>query len=72
MLTSYAVKCPHPGCNWRGNRIPRVNNELWHGQMNGKRTVVEFECPRCGGEWQAQVVGDDVRPLPVQQPAATR
>ncbi len=62
MLTSYLVKCPHFGCDWFGSLLPRGNPEA--GQT---AQVVVFECPHCGGEWQARVRGDDVIPLPLPE-----
>jgi hypothetical protein len=29
--------------------------------------IVCFSCPRCKEEWQAQVIGDDVKPLPDEE-----
>jgi hypothetical protein len=29
--------------------------------------VAVFKCPRCDQEWRAQVVGDDVKPLPAEE-----
>jgi hypothetical protein len=66
MLTSYMVRCPHFGCKWHGNLIPRINAEPWHGQATGRKPVVVFECPSCHGEWQARIIGDDVQPLPLE------
>lgn len=66
MLTSYRVACPHLGCGWHGNMIPRHHSEPWHGQALGNKAIVVFECPRCHGEWNARVVGDDVKPYPVE------
>jgi hypothetical protein len=66
MLTSYMMKCPHAGCNWFGNLIPRINQELYHGQAGRKASIVEFRCPRCQTAWKARMVGDDVKPLPAE------
>jgi hypothetical protein len=68
MLTSYLVKCPHPGCDWFGSLLPRTDLEAWRGYSPTK-SVVEFQCPRCQRDWRARVVGDDVQPLALQ-PAA--
>jgi hypothetical protein len=35
-----------------------------------KKKEVVFECPKCGGVWHARMVGDDVRPLPLQEVVA--
>jgi hypothetical protein len=32
--------------------------------------TVKFRCPRCHGEWRARLVGDDVKPLPVEEAVA--
>ena len=59
MLTSYLVKCPHLDCNWFGSLLPLGDTEAWRGSTPTK-SMVMFQCPRCQGEWQARVVGDDV------------
>lgn len=66
MLTSYVVTCPHLGCNWSGSLLPRGDAESWRGSLPTTKTVV-FQCPQCEGEWQAQVVGDDVVSLPLEE-----
>ena len=70
MLTDYMVKCPHLGCNWAGSLLPRNNREAWRAAVPTIQEVT-FECPRCHGEWHAQVIGDDVKPLPVVETAAS-
>ena len=66
MLTSYMVTCPHEGCHWSGSLLPQINREAWRGATVNTRTVL-FQCPQCGGHWHARVVGDDVKPLPLQE-----
>jgi len=67
MLTSYVVKCPHLGCDWFGSLLPCGDVKAWTA---GNRSIVRFQCPQCQGEWNARVVGDDVRPLPLEEVAA--
>jgi hypothetical protein len=66
MLTSYLVHCPHAGCNWFGSLLPAANAEAWRSATPTTKVVV-FECPQCHGQWQARVVGDDVKALPLQE-----
>jgi hypothetical protein len=68
MLTDYMVKCPHPDCRWTGSLLPSRNREAWLSAAPKTREVV-FECPRCRREWHAQLVGEDVRNLPLEEPA---
>jgi hypothetical protein len=70
MLTSYLVRCPHVGCNWFGSLLPRDNTEAWRWAIPTAKVVV-FECPQCHGEWHARVVGDDVKPLPLEELVTT-
>lgn len=65
MLTDYLVKCPHSGCGWFGSLFPKGNREAWRAAVPSVREVT-FECPRCHGEWHAQVIGDDVKALPLE------
>jgi hypothetical protein len=69
MLTSYLVKCQHFGCNWFGSLLPRSDVEAWHGAFPNSSVVV-FQCPQCLGEWRARVVGDDVKPMPLEEVTA--
>src|SRR5262249_29738046 len=64
MLTDYMVTCPHVGCHWSGSLLPSRNREAWLSAIPKPGTTV-LECPRCQGEWFAEVVGDDARPLPL-------
>ena len=64
MLTDYMVTCPHVGCHWSGSLLPSRNREAWLSAIPKTRIII-FECPRCHGEWHAEVVGDDARPLPL-------
>jgi hypothetical protein len=66
MLTDYMVTCPHPGCHWSGSLLPSRNREAWRAAAPTTHHIV-FECPRCHGEWHAELVGDDVRPLPLEE-----
>jgi hypothetical protein len=66
MLTSYLVKCPHAGCDWFGSLLPSRNTESWRASVPTTPIAV-FQCPRCEREWRARVVGDDVRPLPLDE-----
>jgi hypothetical protein len=66
MLTDYMVHCPH--CRWSGSLLPSRNREAWRSAVPSTHEVV-FECPRCRGEWHARLVGDDVRPLPLEEVA---
>jgi hypothetical protein len=68
MLTSYLVRCPHLDCGWQGSLLPQGDPAAWKGSQPSTSLVV-FECPRCGGEWQARIVGDDVVPLPLSEMA---
>jgi hypothetical protein len=67
MLTSYMVKCPHAGCGWFGSLLPRSNADSWCGAIPTVDEAV-FQCPRCRNEWRAKVRGDDVEPLPIEEP----
>jgi hypothetical protein len=69
MLTSYWVSCPHSGCHWFGSLLPQNDVEAWHGAVP-VRGVVVFQCPHCHGEWRAQMVGEDVVPLPLEEISA--
>jgi hypothetical protein len=69
MLTDYMVRCPHVGCGWYGPLFPKGNREDFRPALPSCREVT-FECPRCHGEWHARVIGDDVKPLPVEELAA--
>jgi hypothetical protein len=66
MLTSYLVKCPHFGCGWFGSLLPSGSPEAWRGSVPAT-PVVSFQCPKCGQEWHARVIGDDVKPLPLEE-----
>jgi hypothetical protein len=66
MLTSYYVTCPHSSCDWQGSLLPRGDSNSWRGSVPSTSLVV-FECPQCGGEWQGRVVGEDVVPLPLAE-----
>jgi predicted RNA-binding Zn-ribbon protein involved in translation (DUF1610 family) len=66
MLTSYMVTCPHHECGWQGSLLPRGDSNVWKGSVPTTSRVV-FECPQCGHEWPARVVGDDVVPLPLRE-----
>ena len=63
MLTDYIVHCPHVGCGWHGPLFPRGNRDNFKPATPSCHEVV-FECPRCHREWHAEVIGDDVHPLP--------
>ncbi len=65
MLTDYMVTCPHPGCHWSGSLLPSRNREAWRAATPTTHDIV-FECPRCRREWHAELVGDDARPLPLE------
>lgn len=67
MLTSYLVRCPHPGCDWFGSLLPAVPSWQEPRQPQG---IVNFECPQCHGEWHARLVGDDVEVLPLEELAS--
>jgi hypothetical protein len=69
MLTDYMVTCPHVGCHWTGSLLPKTNRDAWR---NALPTILltSFECPRCHGEWQARIVGDDAVPLPLVEEVA--
>ena len=70
MLTSYLVKCPQTGCDWFGSLLPRGDAAAWPGYAP-TRSIVVFECPRCGVEWSARVVGEDVVPVAVEELSVT-
>ncbi len=63
MLTSYLVRCPQAGCGWRGSLLPSRDKDSWRHSVPTVPIAV-FECPKCRHEWRAQIVGDDVKPLP--------
>ena len=67
MLTSYLVRCPHFGCNWFGSLLPKGDSEAWRGAVPAANVVV-FQCPQCQSEWRARVRGDEVEPLPMEEP----
>jgi hypothetical protein len=69
MLTSYLVACPHVGCHWTGSLLPCRNTDAWSGSVP-RTNIAVFECPSCGQQWKARIVGDDVKPLPLEEPAA--
>lgn len=64
MLTSFLVKCPHPGCDWFGSLLPRENADSWFGAVPSV-TETAFECPQCHRDWHARVHGDDIEMLPL-------
>jgi hypothetical protein len=66
MLTDYMVTCPYTHCRWRGSLLPSGDGKAFRAALPTTR-VVEFQCPRCHGEWHAQVIGDDVKPLPIEE-----
>ena len=66
MLTDYIVHCPHVGCGWYGPLFPQGNRDAFRPARPSCREVI-FECPRCQGEWHAEVIGDDVKSLPVEE-----
>jgi hypothetical protein len=66
MLTDYMVSCPYPGCRWSGSLLPSRNRDAWLSATPTTREVV-FQCPRCRREWYAALIGDDVRPLPLDE-----
>ena len=68
MLTSYLVRCPHADCRWFGSLMPEAKVEAWHGTIP-VQPQVRFRCPKCRGEWRARMVGEDVRPLPLEKVA---
>jgi hypothetical protein len=63
MLTSYLVSCPHLGCGWFGSLLPS-HSPGSPPVVTG--SVVTFHCPQCETEWRAQVIGDDVHSLPLE------
>lgn len=65
MLTDYMVTCPHPGCHWSGSLLPQRNRDAWNAAQPTTHHIV-FECPRCHREWHAELVGDDAKPLPLE------
>jgi hypothetical protein len=66
MLTSYLVACPHVGCNWSGSLLPCRNTDAWTSLIP-TTSIAVFQCPRCDREWRGRIVGDDVKPLPVEE-----
>jgi hypothetical protein len=66
MITSYWVHCPHSGCNWSGNLLPRDDHHVWDAALPSKK-VVTFHCPRCDTDIPARVKGDDVIPLLLEE-----
>jgi hypothetical protein len=67
MLTSFWVRCPHAGCQWSGNLLPREEKQVLAAAVPSKK-IVKFTCPRCQGEFLGRVKGDDVIPLPLEEP----
>jgi hypothetical protein len=70
MLTSYLVSCPHFGCGWNGSLLPCRNAEAWRG-FTPTTSIAVFECPRCQRLWRGRIVGDDIKPLPLEELAET-
>jgi hypothetical protein len=66
MLTDYMVTCPYSGCHWSGSLLPSRNRDAWKAAAPTTHDVL-FQCPRCGGQWHAVLIGDDVRPLPLEE-----
>ncbi len=66
MLTDYMVTCPHAGCHWTGSLLPSNNHNAWRTAVPTTH-IVSFRCPRCHGEWHARLIGDDVKPLPLEE-----
>ena len=64
MLTDYVVSCPN--CRWSGCLLPSTNRQPRQGALPAVK-IVCFACPRCREEWHAQVIGDDVKPLPREE-----
>lgn len=62
MLTSYAVKCPRPDCQWSGNLLPEHAQDIWKGAMPTTPELA-FHCPRCGVRWHVHVAHDDLEGL---------
>lgn len=65
MSTGYLVKCPHAHCNWFGELPAQPDPDAWREPVMTIPLVV-FECPRCGKEWRARVIGNDIEALPVE------
>jgi hypothetical protein len=65
MITSYLVRCPHSECRWFGSLIPSTTAGPFQGKP-GVRPEVMFRCPKCQGEWRARIIGEDVKPLPLE------
>jgi hypothetical protein len=70
MLTDYMVTCPHEGCHWSGSLLPHGNLSAWRAAVPTTRVIV-FQCPRCHREWHARIVGDDAKPLSLEELATT-
>lgn len=68
MLTSYWVTCPRPSCHWSGDLLPRGDRTVFATAVPSKK-IVAFICPKCQGEFFGRVKGDDVVPLPLEEPA---
>lgn len=66
MLTSYLVRCPFPDCEWFGSLLPSRDTDSWRGSIPTTSMAV-FECPQCGHEWRARILGDDIVPLPLDE-----
>jgi hypothetical protein len=66
VLTDYMVTCPYPNCRWSGSLLPSRNRDAWLSAAPTTHHVV-FECPRCRREWRAELVGEDVHPLPLEE-----
>jgi len=66
MMTSYLVRCPHSGCRYFGSIQPASRVETPHGAIPARPQVL-FKCPKCQTQWKALLVGEDVKPLPLDK-----
>jgi hypothetical protein len=64
MSMSYAVQCPHLGCEWVGRLPASPESEAWRG-ATANVSIVAFHCPSCHQSWRARAIGDDVEALPL-------
>lgn len=65
MLSDYPVRCPYPGCEWKGYLIPT-------GTRGGKPADVPygqrgwFRCQGCGRDHSALVQGESLKEIQLE------
>ncbi len=69
MLSSYWVKCPHPGCDWTGSLVPSVIRGGTGAEIASMQRAW-FRCPCCQADWEVRITDDRVTVLPVPRTGA--